>query len=87
LALIDYPVGTPLNRSGEWTPSELRRVVLRLQDGEVVQLGTAPTRDSAVVLARSVIAEIENPRGEWPQVGDRIVRPESIVSVDLLRTF
>jgi len=76
----------PLDRSNEWAPSELRRVVIRMTDGEVVVLGTAPTRDSALVLARTVIAEIEQPRGEWPLVGDRMLRPESIVSVDVLTT-
>ena len=40
--------------------------------------------DSALVLARTVIAEIEEPRGEWPLVGDRMIKPESIVSVDVL---
>ena len=30
------------------------------------------------------IAEIEEPRGEWPLVGDRMLKPESIVSVDVL---
>ena len=71
-------------RSADWRPSELRRVVVRLSDGDVVQVGTAPNRDSALVLARSVISEIDEPTGEWPRVGDRLVRPGSIVSVDVL---
>ena len=33
------------------------------------------------MFARTVIAEIEDPGGEWPLVGDRMLRPESIVSV------
>jgi hypothetical protein len=72
------------DRAAEWAPSELRRVVVRLNDGEVIQLGTAPNRDGAITLARTVIAEIEEPGGEWPLVGDRMLRPESIVSVDVL---
>ena len=75
---------TQADRLAEWTPSELRRVVVRMNDGEVLQVGTAPNRDSALVLARTVIAEIEEPRGERPLVGDRMLRPESIVSVDVL---
>ncbi len=71
-------------RSPDWRPSELRRVVVRLSDGDVVQVGTAPNRDSALVLARSVISEIDEPTGEWPRVGDRLVRPAAIVSVDVL---
>jgi len=87
VTVIDQQIQPPhdrLDRDAEWTPSELRRVVIRLDDGEVVQLGTAPSRDSALVLARAVIAEIEEPGGEWPLVGDRMLRPESIVSVDIL---
>ena len=74
----------PTDRAVEWAPSELRRVVIRLAGGEVVQLGTAPNRQSALVLARTFIAEIEEPQGEWPLVGDRMLRPDSIVSVDVL---
>jgi hypothetical protein len=84
VSLTEHTSSGPANRAMEWTPSELRRVVVRLTDGEVLQIGTAPNRDSALVLARTLIAEIEEPGGEWPLVGDRILRPESIVSVDIL---
>lgn len=86
VAVLEVPISPRLDRAAEWTPSELRRVVVRLADGEVVQVGTAPNRDSAMVLARSVISELEEPRGEWPLVGDRLLHPESIVSVDVLTT-
>jgi len=86
VTLIESPTGPPLDRAAEWTPSELRRVVVRMSDGEVLQIGTAPNRDSALVLARTLIAEIEEPRGEWPLVGERMLRPESVVSVDVLTT-
>lgn len=86
MALLERTTSPPLDRSGEWAPSELRRVVVRMSDGDVLQIGTAPNRDSALVLARTVIAEIEEPRGEWPFVGERMLRPESIVSVDVLTT-
>jgi hypothetical protein len=84
MALLEHTSSPQADRMAEWTPSELRRVVVRMNDGEVLQVGTAPNRDSALVLARTVIAEIEEPRGEWPLVGDRMLRPESIVSVDVL---
>lgn len=84
MALLEPKTTAQSDRLAEWSPSELRRVVVRMSDGEVLQVGTAPNRDSALVLARTVIAEIEEPRGEWPLVGDRMLRPESIVSVDVL---
>jgi hypothetical protein len=86
VALLEYPTSPPLDRDGQWAPSELRRVVVRMSDGEVLQIGTAPNRDSALVLARTVIAEIEEPHGEWPLAGERMLRPESILSVDVLTT-
>jgi hypothetical protein len=49
-----------------------------------VQVGTAPNRDGAIVLARSTIADIESAEEEWPMIGTRLLRPGSIVSVDLL---
>jgi len=85
VALLEHPVVAPLERT-DWQPSELRRVVIRLADGELVQVGTAPNRDSAMTLARSVICEIEAPTGEWPLVNDRLLRPDAIVSVDVVRT-
>ena len=85
MTLIDDTPIAHLPYNEEWTPSELRRVVIRLAGGEVVQLGTAPNRQSALVLARTFIAELEEPQGEWPIVGDRILRPDSIVSVDVLK--
>ena len=86
MALLEHTSNPPGDRMAEWTPSELRRVVVRLSDGEALQVGTAPNRESALVLARTVIAEIEEPRGAWPLVGDRTLRPDSIVSVDVLPT-
>ena len=86
MALLERMSAPPTDRRAEWAPSELRRIIVRLSDGEVVQIGTAPTLDSALVLARTVIAEIEEPKGEWPLVGERLLRPESIVSVDVLTT-
>jgi len=72
-------------RTLEWSTSDLRRVVIRLRDGDVVQVGSAPNRDSAMALARTVIKEIEAPSGEWPLVGDRLLRPDAIVSIDVQR--
>ena len=86
MAILEHYTSPPSDRAVEWAPSDLRRVVARLTDGAIVQIGTAPNRDSALVLARTVIAEIEEPRGEWPLVGDRMLKPESIVSIDVITT-
>ncbi|MBM3677502.1 MAG: hypothetical protein FJW96_06405 [Actinobacteria bacterium] len=83
--LLDKTEGA-LDHDETWhAPSEIRQVVARMVDGDRVQLGTAPTRESAVALARRVIAELENPSGDWPVVGDRMLRPDAIVSIDVMR--
>lgn len=84
MALLEHPVEA-IDRGG-WQPSELRRVILRLTTGEVIQVGTAPNRESAITLARSVIEEVEHPSGEWPMINDRVMRPDAVVSIDVLQT-
>ena len=86
MSTLERSPSPPRDHLADWSPSELRRVVVRLVNGDVVQVGTAPNRDGAMVLARSVIAEIDHPAGEWPMVGNRILRPESVQSVDVLGT-
>ena len=81
LERIDSPAS---DRIVDWYPSEVRRVVVRLVDGETVQVGTAANRDGAMALARSVIRELEERSGDWPLFGDRVVRPDAIVSVDVV---
>ena len=83
VALLERPA-VALERS-DWQPSELRRVVIRLSDGVLVPVGTAPNRESAITLARSVIAEIREPSGEWPLITERLSGAPSVVSVDVLR--
>jgi hypothetical protein len=83
VAVVEAPERPALQREG-WIATEVRRIVVRLSDGETVQVGTAPNRYGALVLARSMIEEYER-TGEWPLVGDRLLSPEAIVSVDVVR--
>ncbi|HEY7380554.1 MAG TPA: hypothetical protein VH572_05045 [Gaiella sp.] len=66
---------------------ETRRVVMRVNGAEDVELGRVEGREAAVDLAREMIRAIEaaQARGEWPQVEDRFIRPGAIVSVDVQR--
>ncbi|MFN8224367.1 MAG: hypothetical protein U0R50_14095 [Gaiellales bacterium] len=84
MTALEHETTSTTERS-EWAASELRRVVLRLADGELVQAGTAPNLDGAKSLAQSLIREIDHPTGEWPRIGDRHIRPDAVISVDVLR--
>jgi len=85
-ALSEPPVSPPLAATPtSSTPgAEQRRVVIRLRDGETILVGMAPTLERATAVARDWIERLNVPEGEWPKVGDRFIRPDAIVSVDVL---
>jgi hypothetical protein len=66
---------------------DTRRVVMRLIGGGDIELGRTSGREAAVELARDVVAEVEEAieRDEWPELGERFVRPGAIVSIDIVR--
>ena len=61
-------------------------VVLRLAQDEHVQIGGFASRDEAESFARTVVGRIgrAEEQGEWPVFGDRFLRPQTIVSVDVV---
>ncbi len=66
---------------------DARRVVITVTSGEEIEIGRAEGRAPAVHLAREAIREIARAEqaGDWPAVGDRFLRPGSIVSIDVQR--
>ncbi|MEP6892492.1 MAG: hypothetical protein ABI927_01820 [Gaiellaceae bacterium] len=83
MTLLEIPE-TPLPERDLSMASQARMVVIRLVDGQTIHLGSAPNRESAVTFAKSIIADYER-TGEWPLVGNRLIRPDAIVSVDVVR--
>jgi hypothetical protein len=67
--------------------SDVRRVVVHLNGGEELEVGTTHGRDEAVALARELARRFDAAiaAGEWPEVGGRFLRPGSIVSIDVKR--
>src|SRR5207244_815641 len=61
------------------------RVVLRLADGERVTIGTFSNEVAAKEHATSIVWQLTAKRdGLWPFFGGRFLRPETILSVDLV---
>ena len=67
---------------------DTRRVVIRVNGGEEIEVGRTEGREPAVRVARDTIRMIEEAQREdtWPEIGDRFLRPGAIVSVDVQRT-
>jgi hypothetical protein len=65
--------------------AESIRVVVRLAGGECLRIAVFPDRAAAEACARRLVRSLsELETGEWPLVGNRFLRPEAIVSVDLV---
>jgi hypothetical protein len=58
-------------------------VLLRLANGERLELGAFTSEAEAVERARAVVAQAASQDG-WPFVNGRFIRPDAIVSVDLV---
>ena len=75
------PGGTSSATPGEKTV----RVMIRLSDGDQIDAGAFTTQDQAAERARALIASIDGQGdAEWPFLEGRFVRPQTIVSIDLV---
>jgi ribonuclease E len=61
------------------------RVALHLNGGERVEVAAAPDEATAQQRAREIVFDLTRPRAdEWPFYGGRFVRPDAILSVDVV---
>ncbi|MDQ3992914.1 MAG: hypothetical protein M3229_04570 [Actinomycetota bacterium] len=60
-------------------------VVVRLVDGDRIEAGIFADEAEARRSAEGLIAALAAADSGWPLVEDRYVRPEAVVSVDLVR--
>jgi hypothetical protein len=58
------------------------RVLVRLENGERIDVGDFAGAEAAKERARTLMAELRQ-AAEWPFLGGRYVRPEAIVSIDI----
>jgi hypothetical protein len=67
-------------------PVALTAVILRLTDGTLLEVGKFPTVAEAAAEAQEVVIEIAaaDRNGGWPFFAQRYLRPDLIVSVDLI---
>jgi hypothetical protein len=86
--LVPAPVieVTPPAEPVETVPqSGVYRVALHLHGGERIDVSTADDEATAQQRAREIVFDLTRPRAdEWPFYGGRFVRPDAILSVDIL---
>jgi Type II secretion system (T2SS), protein E, N-terminal domain len=81
------PAGEPAPEPpAQEEPASLTAVVLRLQDGATLEVGTFPSVAEAAAEAQEVVIEIAaaDRNSTWPFFAQRYLRPDLIVSVDLV---
>jgi type II secretion system (T2SS) protein E len=84
MPVMPEPVAEPVTEPAPQPEAELTwSVVLRLANGERLELGSFPGEAAATEQARAVVAQVSSEEG-WPFVGGRFIRPDAIVSVDLV---
>ena len=75
------PGDSPTAAEETWTEENFFRVVLHLEGGEWVEVGTFSDEESAEASARELVAQLADRR--WPRVKSRYLRPETILSVEV----
>jgi hypothetical protein len=60
------------------------RVFARLSNGERIEVGTHGDEPSAKAEATALMRFLKADGGDWPFLDGRFVRPEAIVSVDVV---
>jgi hypothetical protein len=65
-------------------PAGIHRVVLCLVTGERLEFAAVDAREPAERRRKGLIAQLK--RGDWPVVGERAIRPEAVVSIDLVES-
>jgi hypothetical protein len=60
------------------------RVIVRLQDGDGIDVGEFKDFGTAMEGAQEVIDQFANANGSWPFYAGRFIRPDLIVSVDVV---
>jgi hypothetical protein len=63
----------------------LFKVCIRLASGELIAAGQSEDAAQADAIAQAVVADLATPEaGSWPSFDGRYIRPETIVSVDVV---
>jgi len=79
-------LSTPVAPGPEPDAGSLHIVLLRLQDGDALEIGAFHTWAEAAARAQEAVRQIAAAEGEaaWPFFAERYLRPQAIISVELV---
>ena len=78
----EEPGKSLMSSEADWVEEKLFRVVYNLTSGEWIELGSFADAAEAEACAREAAVGLAT-TSEWPRVGSRYFRPETIVSVEI----
>jgi hypothetical protein len=81
---LDLAMTSPAAPSIPAAPAKTFKVVVRLVDGNGVEVGDFKDFGTAMEAAQEVIEQFTSANGSWPFYAGRFIRPDLIVSVDLV---
>lgn len=56
---------------------------IRLAEGVTLEAGSYPSRERAIEVARGIAGQLAAEGGEWPLVGDTLVRPDAVLAIEI----
>jgi hypothetical protein len=56
---------------------------IRLSEGVTLEAGSYPSREQAIEVARGISVQLAAEGGEWPLVGDTLVRPDAVLAIEI----
>lgn len=83
-APVPVPAPTPVPAPQPVPPAAAYRVAIRLTNDELIVTGEVDDSEKAEALALAVVADVTTEGAAWPRFQGRYLRPETIVSVDIL---
>jgi hypothetical protein len=56
---------------------------IRLTESVTLEAGSYPSREQAIEIARGIAGQLAAEGGEWPLVGDTLVRPDAVLAIEI----
>jgi hypothetical protein len=82
----EAPAPAPAPEPEPMPPAAGYKVAIRLTNDELIVAGVADDSEKAEAMALAVVEDVTAGGESWPRFQGRYLRPESIVSVDIIRS-